>query len=96
VSSFAILWDAPAIEELPAEHHRQPVVVLMAMHAGDPPDGRQALASLRDFGTPIADLSDVMPYLEVQQLLDEDYPATTGSRCTSPASRTRPSTSRSS
>jgi hypothetical protein len=33
------------------------------------------LQPLRDFGTPIADLSGPMPYLEVQQFFDADYPA---------------------
>lgn len=75
VSSFAIVWHAPAIDEIPAEYHHQPVVVYAAAHSGDPADARADLALLRDFGEPIADLSDVMPYLEVQKLFDEDYPA---------------------
>jgi hypothetical protein len=33
------------------------------------------LQSLREVGTPVADLSGALPYLQVQQFLDADYPA---------------------
>jgi FAD/FMN-containing dehydrogenase len=75
ISSFAILWHAPELDEIPAEHHGKPIVVFLAMHAGSTSDGEQALAGLRAHGTPIADLSAAMPYLDVQQFFDEDYPA---------------------
>ncbi len=34
----------------------------------------EVLRPLRELGDPIVDLSDAMPYVEAQQLLDEDYP----------------------
>ena len=75
ISSFAILWHAPEIEEIPAEHHGAPIVVYLAMYAGDPDAGGAALQSLRNYGSPIADLSGITPYLEVQRFFDADYPA---------------------
>jgi FAD/FMN-containing dehydrogenase len=75
ISSFAILWHAPEIEEIPAEHHGAPIVVYLAMYAGDAGEGEAALQSLRDYGLPIADLSEATPYLEVQRFFDADYPA---------------------
>jgi FAD/FMN-containing dehydrogenase len=75
ISSFAILWHAPEIEEIPTEHHGAPIVVYLAMHAGDAAAGEAAMQSLRDYGSPIADLSGVTPYLEVQRFFDADYPA---------------------
>ncbi len=51
VSSFAILWHAPEIDEIPAEHHHAPIVVYLA------------------------DLSETLPYLDVQRFFDADYPA---------------------
>jgi FAD/FMN-containing dehydrogenase len=75
ISSFAILWHAPEIEEIPAEHHGAPIVVYLAMYAGDAEEGEAALQSLRDYGSPIADLSEVAPYLDVQRFFDADYPA---------------------
>lgn len=77
VSSFAILWHAPELEQIPAEHHGRPIVLFLAMHCGSPDEGQAALQPLRDLGRPIADLSGVMPYLEVQRFFDEDYPAHT-------------------
>ncbi|NDL57320.1 FAD-binding protein [Phytoactinopolyspora sp. XMNu-373] len=75
VSSFAILWHAPALDEIPAEYHHTPVVTFAAMHLGDSAEARHDLAPLRDFGNPIADLSDVIPYLDAQRAFDDDYPA---------------------
>ncbi len=74
ISSIGVLWNAPAIEEIPAEHHGTPIVTFVAMHAGSPDEGERALAPLRGIGEPIADLSGAMPYLDVQQFFDEDYP----------------------
>jgi FAD/FMN-containing dehydrogenase len=75
VSAFAILQYGPDMEEIPAEHRGQPVAIFLAMYSGDPSQGEQVLQPLRDFGTPIADLSGTMPYLEVQRFFDADYPA---------------------
>ena len=75
ISSFAILWHAPEIEEIPAEHHGVPIVVYLAMYAGDAEEGEASLQSLRDYGSPIADLSGRTSYLEVQSFFDADYPA---------------------
>lgn len=75
VSAFAILWHAPEIEDIPAEHHGTPIAVYLAMYCGDSADGERVLRPLREFGTPIADLSGTMPYLDVQRFFDADYPA---------------------
>ena len=75
VSAFAIVWHGPELDEVPAEYHHEPVVTFAAMYAGSASEGERVLAPLRTFGNPIADLSDTMPYVEVQQLFDEDYPA---------------------
>jgi FAD/FMN-containing dehydrogenase len=75
VSGFAILWHGPELEEIPAEHHGEPIVVFLAVHAGDPAEGERVLQPLRGFGDPIADMSGPMPFLDLQQFFDEDYPA---------------------
>lgn len=75
VSSFAILGFVPAMDEIPAEYHHQETVIFMAMYAGDPEEGKEVLAPLANFTAALADFSDVMPYVEVQKLFDEDYPA---------------------
>ena len=45
------------------------------MYAGDAREGEADLQSLRDYGSPIAYLSEATPYLEVQRFFDADYPA---------------------
>jgi FAD/FMN-containing dehydrogenase len=75
VSSFAILWHAPEIEQIPVEHHHTPIVVYLAVHCGEEQRAQQDLMRLREFGSPIADLSDTLPYLEMQKFFDADYPA---------------------
>ncbi len=75
VSSFAILWHAPEMEEIPAEHHNSPIVVYLAVHCGEGARAQQELKPLREFGSPIADLSETLPYLDVQKFFDADYPA---------------------
>jgi hypothetical protein len=42
------------------------------MYAGDAEEGEAALQSLRDYGSPIADLSGRTPYLGVQRFFDAD------------------------
>jgi FAD/FMN-containing dehydrogenase len=74
ISSIAVTWHGPEMDEVPAEHHGEPIVVFAAVHSGSPREGEAALRSLREYGSPIADLSAVTPYLEVQQFFDEDYP----------------------
>jgi FAD/FMN-containing dehydrogenase len=75
VSSFAILWHAPELEEIPVEHHHTPIAVYLAVHCGEQDRAEQDLKPLREFGSPIADLSGTMRYLDVQAFFDADYPA---------------------
>ncbi len=46
----------------------------MAVAATDADTGRRLLQPLRDITEPMLDMSGPMPYVEVQQALDEDYP----------------------
>ncbi|MGA8113931.1 MAG: FAD-binding oxidoreductase [Actinocatenispora sp.] len=75
VSAFAVLWHTPELDAVPARHHHEPGVAFVAMHSGDPVTGERELATLRDFGTPLADLGDTVPYLRAQRFFDADYPA---------------------
>jgi FAD/FMN-containing dehydrogenase len=74
VSTMAVLWHGPEMDDLPAAHRGQPVLTLVGVHCGDPFEGETELRALRELGTPIADLSGVTTYLEVQRFFDEDYP----------------------
>ena len=80
VSSLMFTGRFPPDEHhFPAELHNVPFLAYAAMYAGDPEQGKAVLQPLRDFGkerggAPLLDFSAVMPYVEVNQILDEDYP----------------------
>ena len=69
------LWSIPADPGLPAELHGEKVVLVAGLYAGPPDDARTVLSSLRELGTPLADLSGTAPYLAVQSELDAMFPA---------------------
>jgi FAD/FMN-containing dehydrogenase len=64
------LTTAPPAPFLPEEVHGKPVVAVVAVHAGDPEEGRRVVQPLKDIADPVADLIDVMPYTMMQSLLD--------------------------
>ena len=74
VSPLAFLGRVPASEHFPEHAHGAPFAAVAAVHPGDPAVGEAVLRPLRELGEPIVDLSDTMPYVEAQRLLDEDYP----------------------
>jgi len=80
VSSLMFTGRIPPDEQhFPAELHNVPFVAYAAMYAGDPEKGATVLQPLRDFGkqrghAPLLDFSAIRPYVEVNQILDEDYP----------------------
>lgn len=65
----------PEPELFPVELHGNPFVLIIGPYAGDPDQGAEAMAPLRDFREPLLDFSGVMPYLELQKFFDEDYPS---------------------
>ncbi len=74
VSPLSFVGHVPHAQPFPTEAHGKPYVALAAVFAGDPAEGERVLAPVRDLGDAIVDLSDVLPYRDVQRLLDEDYP----------------------
>lgn len=69
-----VLWSVPPDPAIPAELHGQKVVVVRAIHAGDPADGHSALAPLAQLGTPLLNVSGTVPYVAVQSALDAAFP----------------------
>jgi FAD/FMN-containing dehydrogenase len=74
VSPLGVLGRVPQDEIFPEEWHGKPYAAILAMYSGSVEEGEQILKPLRDLGDPIVDLSEPMPYVEVQKVLDEDYP----------------------
>jgi FAD/FMN-containing dehydrogenase len=51
-----------------------PVIGLIGCYSGDPENADAVLKPLREFGTPIADLMQPMPYTALQTMLDAPFP----------------------
>ncbi|WP_458206886.1 FAD-binding oxidoreductase [Haladaptatus sp. NG-SE-30] len=64
----------PEMDEFPESLWGDPAVVFLGCYAGDPEEGEEALRPVREFADPVADFSGTMPYVELQTMLDEDYP----------------------
>ncbi len=62
---------APEEDDVPAELHGKPAVVVAGMWAGDPADGERALRGLRSYGPPALDAFEVMGYADFQCSLDD-------------------------
>ena len=65
---------APPMPILPAERYGTPVVMLLLVWAGDPTEGREAIAPLLGLGTPIAEAIRPVPYVVIQSMLDGGAP----------------------
>lgn len=74
-SPISVLGHLPPLPTVAADQHGAPMVAIVGAWIGDVAIGERALAPLRDLAQPLADLSRPMPYLEVQQFFDEDYPS---------------------
>jgi FAD/FMN-containing dehydrogenase len=72
--SIVILRKAPPAPFLAKEIHGQPVVIIAVCWAGAVGDGERAIAPLRGFGAPLADVIGLTPYTSHQGLIDASVP----------------------
>ena len=70
ITSQILFWNIPAHPNFPEELHGTPVVIVAAVHSGDPEDGEKLIQPLRELGNPILDLSGPAPYSGVQSAFD--------------------------
>lgn len=70
VAAWPFLRKAPPLPFLPEDVHGTDVVILPVFFAGSPTAGEEALAPLREFGSPIADAVGPVPYAQWQQAFD--------------------------
>lgn len=68
------LWTIPPIPDIPEDLHGSPVVLVAAAYIGPASEGTSAIAPLQELGTPVADLSGIVPWVEAQSALDELFP----------------------
>jgi FAD/FMN-containing dehydrogenase len=71
LSLIAHVMHAPPLPFIPAELVGQPVIAILAIHAGEPAAGERAVAPLRALAAPIADALGPMPYPAIYQFTAE-------------------------
>jgi hypothetical protein len=65
---------APPLDFVPEPVRGQPVVAVVICYAGDPESGMKVLAPLLEAAPPALNMVQAMPYVAVQQLIDEANP----------------------
>jgi len=65
---------APPAPFVPPEHHFAPVVALILVGFGDPREHAAAVVAAREAMQPLFEVVDPIPYVALQQLLDEGVP----------------------
>jgi hypothetical protein len=74
VTSVALAITMPASPTLPPPIHNQPCLVIGGVYVGTPEDGMKIMKPLREFTTPLADISQPMPFQVVQTAFDPLFP----------------------
>jgi FAD/FMN-containing dehydrogenase len=74
VSAVAIAITIPADPGLPEAIHDRQCLFVGGVYAGNPDEGMKVLQPLRELGTPLADISQPMPYTAVQSAFDPFFP----------------------
>jgi FAD/FMN-containing dehydrogenase len=72
--AIAVATTMPPDPHLPEPVHNEQVLIIGGVYAGDPEEGMTALLPLRELGTPLADISQPMPFTVVQSAFDGFFP----------------------
>ena len=64
----------PGAEHYPVELHGKPFFAIAGCYVGAPEVGELVLQPLRDFATPLLDVSGRMPFTVLQTVFDEEFP----------------------
>jgi FAD/FMN-containing dehydrogenase len=74
LSADQLFLHTPPRPDIPPEMHGLPITGIFVCHCGSVEEGLAALAPLRAFGAPVADMIMPMPYVELQRMLDAMNP----------------------
>ena len=74
VTSVALAITMPAGPHVPPPVHNQACLVIGGVYVGPPEDGMKVMQPLRELGTPLADISQPMPFAVVQSAFDGLFP----------------------
>ena len=70
VNCMAVAISFPEDEHLPPPVHNQKCIVVGSVYVGDPEKGMEVIQPLRELATPLADISQPMPFRMVQAAFD--------------------------
>ena len=68
------LWSIPPLPDVPDELHGAPVVIVAGVYIGPAAEAGPVLAPLQQLGTPLADMTATMPYVDSQSAVDALFP----------------------
>jgi FAD/FMN-containing dehydrogenase len=71
----AVLRVAPPAPFLPQHIYGKPVIGIAACYSGSIEEGERVMRSLKNAGTPLADLIQPMPFVRFQSMLDSSSPS---------------------
>jgi FAD binding domain-containing protein/berberine-like enzyme len=74
VTSVAVAITMPADPNLPEPIHNRACLIIGGVYAGTPQEGMEVMQPLRELGTPLADISQPMPFAAVQTAFDPFFP----------------------
>ena len=74
LTCVAILRFAPPAPWLPKEIHGKPIIAVFACYGGPADEGEKAVAPLKAFGAPVADILVRRPFVKMQSILDATQP----------------------
>jgi FAD/FMN-containing dehydrogenase len=74
VTSVALAITMPTAPTLPPPIHNQACLVVGGVYVGAPEEGMKVMRPLRELGTPLADISQPMPFSMVQTAFDALFP----------------------
>ena len=74
VTSLAVAITLPAAPTLPPATHNQACLLIGGVYVGAPEEGMKVMQPLRGLGTPLADISQPMPFSMVQTAFDPLFP----------------------
>ena len=74
LGTMAAFITAPSAPFVPEYLQGRPAVGIAVCWAGSVEDGERAVRPLREFGPPVADVVQPMPYTAVQAMFDESFP----------------------
>ncbi len=75
LGALMVYWSAPEIPQIPEDAHGTPVLIVLLVYTGALEEGERVIGPLRRVVQPLADLSAVTSFTEVQRFFDADYPA---------------------